>query len=163
MAKIYDRSARKVFGLALNIARDPCIAAGITQDVYLQIWREAHRYDPDKASGLTWLLLVAHRRSIDTIRSSESSWGRETQYLALLARYEPDTNLTVRSAESSAEARRARAALRLLPSLQREAIELAYFGGWTSAEIACVTGTIEETVKTWIRDGLKRLLQILDS
>ncbi len=154
-ADLYDATAGRVHGLVLRVVRDRAQAEEVTQEVYLEIWRTAGRFDPDRGSGLAWLMTIAHRRSVDRVRSAEATVNRETTYHRRNHVIEHDT--TAEAAHASLEARRIRSALQQLTEAQREAIELAYFGGYTHTEVATMLELPLGTAKTRIRDGLIRL------
>ena len=146
---------RRVFGLALRVVRDPAQAEEVTQEAFLEIWRTSARFDPDRGSALAWLLTIVHRKAVDRVRSAEASTRRDTTYHQGATTVEHDT--TAEAAEASLEARRVRGALRTLTEVQREALELAYFGGYTHTEVATMLDLPVGTAKTRIRDGLIRL------
>lgn len=154
-ADLYDATARRVHGLVLRVVRDPAQAEEVTQEVYLEIWRTASRYDAGRGSAVAWLLTIAHRRAVDRVRSSEAASRRESTYLHLSRPVDHDT--TADTAHASLDAHRVRSALGSLTAVQREAIELAYFGGYTHAEVAALLDLPMGTAKTRIRDGLIRL------
>lgn len=154
-AELYDATARRVHGLVLRVVRDPAQAEEVTQEVYLETWRTASRYDAARGSAVAWLLTIAHRRAVDRVRSSEAATRRESTYLHLSRPVDHDT--TADTAHASLEAHRVRSALSSLTAVQREAIELAYFGGYTHAEVAALLDLPLGTAKTRIRDGLIRL------
>jgi RNA polymerase sigma-70 factor, ECF subfamily len=154
-AALYDETARRVHGLVLRVVRDPAQAEEVTQEVYLQAWRTASRYDESKGSALAWLMTLAHRRAVDRVRSAEASSRQDTTYHQRTHVVPHDT--TAEAAETSMEARRVRTALAELTNVQREALELAYFGGYTHTEVATMLDLPVGTAKTRIRDGLIRL------
>ena len=154
-AELYDATAARVHGLALRVVRDPAQAEEVTQEVFLEAWRQAGRYDADRGSALAWLMTITHRKAVDRVRSAEASTRRESTYEHAHRSIEQDT--TAEDAHASLEARRVRAALTQLTDVQREAIELAYFGGYTHTEVAALLDLPVGTAKTRIRDGLIRL------
>jgi RNA polymerase sigma-70 factor (ECF subfamily) len=154
-AELYDATCRRVHGLVLRVVRDPAQAEEVTQEVYLQVWHTAARYDEAKGSALAWLMTVAHRRAVDRVRSAEAASRQDTTYHHRTHAVPHDT--TAESAETSIEARRVRTALAELTTVQREALELAYFGGYTHTEVATMLDLPVGTAKTRIRDGLIRL------
>jgi len=154
-AELYDLTSRRVHGLVLRVVRDPAQAEEVTQEVYLQVWRTASRYDESKGSALAWLMTLAHRRAVDRVRSAEAASRHDTTYHQGAHAVPHDT--TAEGAESSIEARRVRNALAELTKVQREALELAYFGGYTHTEVATMLDLPVGTAKTRIRDGLIRL------
>jgi RNA polymerase sigma-70 factor, ECF subfamily len=158
-AAFYDRTSPRVYGMVLRVVRDPAQAAEVTQDVYLQVWREAARYDPELGSVLTWLLTIAHRRAVDRVRSARSASQRDDRYAAVQAE-RPYDEVSER-VHAGLEAQRVRNALHDLTETQREAISLAYFGGYTHREVAALLDLPLGTAKTRIRDGLIRLRDAL--
>jgi RNA polymerase sigma-70 factor (ECF subfamily) len=154
-AALYDATSRRVFGLALRVVRDPAQAEEVTQEAFLEIWRTSARFDRDRGSALAWMLTIVHRKGVDRVRSAEASTRRDTTYHQGATTVEHDT--TAEAAEASLEAHRVRGALRTLTDVQREALELAYFGGYTHTEVARMLDLPVGTAKTRIRDGLIRL------
>lgn len=154
-AQLYDATAPRVHGLALRVVRDPAQAEEVTQEAFLEVWRTAARFDSDRGSALSWLLTLTHRKAVDRVRSAEASSRRDTSYHQ---QNQPiDHDVTAEAATASMEARRVRGALASLTAVQREAIELAYFGGYTHTEVATMLQLPVGTAKTRIRDGLIRL------
>ncbi|WP_182524990.1 ECF RNA polymerase sigma factor SigK [Nocardioides dongkuii] len=154
-ARLYDATSARVFGLAVRVVRDPAQAEEVVQEAFLEIWRTAARYDPDKGSPFAWLLTIVHRRAVDRVRSAEASTRRDTTYHHQSQPVPHDA--TAEAAQASLEARRVRTALVSLTPVQREALELAYFGGYTHTEVAGLLDLPVGTAKTRIRDGLIRL------
>jgi RNA polymerase sigma-70 factor, ECF subfamily len=154
-AEVYDETSRRVHGLVLRVVRDPAQAEEVTQEVYLQAWHTAARYDESKGSALAWLMTLAHRRAVDRVRAAEAASRQDTTYHQRTHAVPHDT--TAEAAETSIEARRVRTALAELTSVQRQALELAYFGGYTHTEVATMLDLPVGTAKTRIRDGLIRL------
>ncbi len=154
-ATLYDATAARVHGLALRVVRDPAQAEEVTQEAFLEIWRTASRYDSGRGSAVSWLLTITHRKAVDRVRSAEASSRRESTYHHRNQTVDHDT--TADAVTASFEARRVRAALGALTDVQREAIELAYFGGYTHTEVATLLDLPVGTAKTRIRDGLIRL------
>ena len=154
-ADLYDATARRVHGLVLRVVRDPSQAEEVTQEVYLQVWRTASRFDARKGSALSWLMTLAHRRAVDRVRAAEAASRQDTTYHQRTQVVPHDA--TAEAAETSLEARRVRVALAELTTVQREALELAYFGGYTHTEVATMLDLPVGTAKTRIRDGLIRL------
>lgn len=154
-AELYDHTARRVHGLVLRVVRDPAQAEEVTQEVYLQAWRTSARYDETKGSAMSWLMTLAHRRAVDRVRAAEAASRQDTTYHQRTQVVPHDT--TAEAAETSIEARRVRTALTELTTVQREALELAYFGGYTHTEVATMLDLPVGTAKTRIRDGLIRL------
>lgn len=158
-ARLYDATAARVHGLALRVVRDPAQAEEVTQEAFLEIWRTASRFDPDRGSAVSWLLTITHRTAVDRVRSAEASTRRDTSYHQQNQPVEHDT--TAEAAQASLEARRVRSAMGTLTEVQREAVGLAYFGGYTHTEVAKMLDLPVGTAKTRIRDGLIRLRDAL--
>lgn len=154
-ARLYDATAARVVGLAVRVVRDPAQAEEVAQEAFLEIWKTAGRFDPDRGSPLAWLLTIAHRKSVDRVRSAEASTRRDTTYHSQNQPIAHDT--TAEAVHASFEAHRVRGALATLTKVQRDALELAYFGGYTHTEVAKMLDLPVGTAKTRIRDGLIRL------
>jgi RNA polymerase sigma-70 factor, ECF subfamily len=154
-AELYDATAPRVHGLVLRVVRDRAQAEEVTQEAFLEVWRTASRFDPSRGSALSWLLTIAHRKAVDRVRSAEASNRRDATYHQQSRVVEHDS--TAEAAHASLEGRRVRAAMAQLTAVQREAIELAYFGGYTHTEVAAMLDLPLGTAKTRIRDGLIRL------
>ena len=154
-AQLYDATASRAFGLAVRVVRDPSQAEEVAQEAFLEIWRTASRFDPDKGSAVSWVLTMVHRKAVDRVRSAEASTRRDTTYHQSNTAVEHDS--TAEAAQASMEARRVRLALDSLTEVQREALELAYFKGYTHTEVAKMLDLPVGTAKTRIRDGLIRL------
>lgn len=158
-AELYDQSSARVYGMVLRVVRDPAQAAEVTQDVYLEVWRQSARFDPAKSAALPWLLMIAHRRAVDRVRSAQSSVARDDKYAQLHAERPYDS--VSEQVQTSLEAQRVRRVLDDLTPAQREAVTLAYFGGYTHTEVAELLKVPLGTVKTRIRDGLIRMRDAL--
>lgn len=154
-ARLYDATASRVFGLAVRVVRDPAQAEEVTQEAFLEIWRTAARFDPDRGSPLSWLLTITHRKAVDRVRSAEAATRRDATYHEQNQPVEHDS--TAEAAHASLEAHRVRGALAALTEVQREAVGLAYLGGYTHTEVATMLDLPVGTAKTRIRDGLIRL------
>jgi RNA polymerase sigma-70 factor (ECF subfamily) len=154
-ARLYDETSSRVFGLVLRVLRDRAQSEEVTQEVFLQVWRTASRYDETKGSALSWLMTLAHRRAVDRVRSTEAASRQDTTFHQRGHQVAHDA--TAEAAEASMEARRVRSALGELTEVQRQALELAYFGGYTHTEVASMLDLPVGTAKTRIRDGLIRL------
>lgn len=162
-AELYDDTSPRVYGLALRIVRDSAEAEEVAQESYLQIWRIASRFDPRRGSAISWILMITHAAAVDRVRSTHASTRREHTYehqAQRLALVSPDTTHDL--ACTTFEATRVRGALSGLSALQREALVLAYFGGFTQPEIAVRLGVPLGTAKTRVRDGLIGLRACLE-
>ena len=154
-AQLYDATSARGYGLALRVVRDPSQAEEVAQEAFLEIWRTASRFDPGKGSAVSWVLTLVHRKAVDRVRSAEASTRRDAAYHQQSRGVEHDT--TAEAAHASIEARRVRQALGSLTQAQRQALELAYFNGYTHTEVATMLDLPLGTAKTRIRDGLIRL------
>jgi RNA polymerase sigma-70 factor (ECF subfamily) len=154
-ADLYDATAARCYGLALRVVRDPAQAEEVAQEAFLDVWRTSARYDAKRGSAISWMLTIVHRKAVDRVRSAESSSRRDTTYEQQNRTIEHDE--TAAAATASLEAQRVRGALAQLTDVQREAIELAYLGGYTHTEVAGLLKLPVGTAKTRIRDGLIRL------
>ena len=158
-AQLYDATSSRVFGLALRVVRDSAQAEEVLQEGFLEVWRTAARFDPSKGSAISWLFTIVHRKAVDRVRSAEASTRRDTTYHQKNQPVDHDT--TAEAVEASFEARRVRTALDTLTAVQRQALELAYFGGYTHTEVASMLDLPVGTAKTRIRDGLIRLRDVM--
>lgn len=158
-AQLYDATSSRIYGLALRVVRDPAQAQEVTQEAYLEVWKSASRFDQAKGSAISWLMTIVHRKAVDRVRSAEASSRRDTTYHDTTNQVEHDS--TADAVETRMEARRVRSALSGLTLVQREAITLAYYGGYTHTEVASMLDLPVGTAKTRIRDGLIRLRDAL--
>lgn len=159
-AKFYDLTSSRAWGLALRVLRNPAHAEEAMQEAYLRAWRNANRFDPNRGGAAAWFLTIVHRAAVDRVRSAEASRQREQEFHDR-ATIETGADTTAAAVEVGLEARRVRSAVTTLTPLQREAIELAYFGGYTHTEVAGMLEIPLGTAKTRIRDGLIRLRDAL--
>jgi RNA polymerase sigma-70 factor (ECF subfamily) len=154
-AELYDRYASVVFGVIRRVLRDPTQSEEVAQEVLVEAWRIAARYDPDRGSVRTWLCTMAHRRAVDRVRSEQAS--RERIERIAHDQHNAEGDVVSDAVTSRLERQQVRDALGTLTDLQREAIELAYYGGHTYREVSELLGAPLGTVKTRMRDGLIRL------
>ncbi|QZY29005.1 ECF RNA polymerase sigma factor SigK [Nocardioides coralli] len=154
-ASLYDAMSARAYGLALRVVRDPAQAEEVTQEAFLDVWRTASRYDDKRGSVVGWLLTIVHRKAVDRVRAAEATSRRDTSYHHDNVKVAHDA--TAEAAEASLEAGRVRSAMKELTAVQREALELAYFGGYTHTEVATMLDLPVGTAKTRIRDGLIRM------
>ena len=156
-AELYDMLSSRVFGLVRRVLVDPSQSEEVLQEVFLEIWQSASAFAPNKGQGRSWILTMAHRRAVDRVRASQSSSDRDARIGARDA-YTQEESIA-EQVELRIEGRRVVRALRTLPDAQREALTLAYFGGYSQSEIAALLGAPLGTIKTRMRDGLNRLRQ----
>lgn len=154
-AELYDAVAPRVYGLALRILRDSHQSQEVTQEVLLEVWQLAERFEPTRASAMSWVLMLTHRRAVDRVRASEA--GRRRELAHAEGSVETPYDETAAVVHASLEAEEVRAALNTLTSVQRAAIELAYFDGCTHTEVSRRLQIPLGTAKTRIRDGLIHL------
>lgn len=159
-AVLYDRFSPRVFGLVRKVVRDPGLSQDTLQDVMTELWRTAPRFDPAKGNAVSWILTLAHRRAVDTVRREQSARNRaDTVGRREDAEREfDDVSEAVTMADEHAQVRRA---LDALTELQRQAIEMAYFEGMTYREVAERLDVPLGTIKTRMRDGMIRLRDTL--
>lgn len=153
-AALYDELARLVHGIVLRVLRDPSQSEEVTQEVLVELWRLAPRYDRSKGSVRSWAATVAHRRAVDRVRSEQASRARDDRSGRLEI---TETDTVASDVEDRLDRERVVKALEELTPLQRQSVELAYYGGHTYREVAVLLDIPEGTVKTRIRDGLTRL------
>ena len=156
LAELYDRFGRVAYGLALRVVRDPALAEDAVQEAFLAAWRSAGAYIAERGKASTWLLTFVHRRAVDLVRREQR---RRTEPLDDVAELQVDATEEV--AWLRLERERVQAALRRLPDQQREALELAYYGGFTQSELSDRLGQPLGTIKSRMFAGLKRLGELL--
>lgn len=157
-AEFYDEVSPVVFGTVLKVLRNQAMAEEVTQDVFLELWRQAPNYDRSKGSPRAWSATVAHRRAVDRVRSEESSRARDE---ADARKTDVDHDVVVEQVTTNSDREHVIAALAQLSDAQREAVTLAYYGGHTYREVAAMLDVPEGTIKTRIRDGLIRLRDLM--
>jgi RNA polymerase sigma-70 factor, ECF subfamily len=158
-AELYDLTSRRVYGIVLKVLRSPEQAKEVTQEVYLEVWAQARRYAPDKGGVVTWIATMAHRRAVDRVRSVSSEVARDERYAFIDLDREGDE--VWESVAQKYDVERVRSALATLTPIQRQALQLAYYEGLTQSQIAKALNLALGTVKTRIRDGLRRLGEAL--
>ena len=151
------RAGPTVFGVVRAVVRDPFQAEEVCQEVLLEMWCAAPRFEPGRGSAMAWVTTIAHRRAIDRVRSERRLAEREMR----AASHEVSYDEVAEAVEARLDRRRVRHCLGSLTSLQRESVTLAYYGGYTLREVAALLGVPEGTVKTRMRDGLIRLRDCL--
>jgi RNA polymerase sigma-70 factor (ECF subfamily) len=156
-AALYDQLAPRVFGLVLRVVVDPAQAEEVVQEALLEVWRTAARYQPDRGSAAGWVLTIAHRRAVDRVRAETASTERIRRAVTADLPYDQVTEAAI----ARLEHQQVRRCLSGLTRLQRQALLLAYYGGYTYREVADLVGTALPTIKTRMRDGLIRLRDCL--
>ena len=157
---LYDRYGKAAYSLARRILTDEVLAQDVVQEVFLSLWRDAHRFDAGRGTLATYLLSMTHHRAVDVVRREENLRRRRTSDEAL--EFRPDPAPGVEAQAEAAERRvEVRAALAQLPPAQREALALAYFGGYTQREVATLVGVPLGTVKTRMAAGMRKLKEAL--
>ena len=156
-AAVYDRTAGQVLGLVRSIVRDPAQSEEVTQEVLLDVWRSASRFDAELGSAAAWVMTLAHRRAVDRVRSEQKAAERELRVASSAIAYDE----VAEAVEARLDRERVRRCLGTLTELQRESVTLAYYGGYTYREVAGLLGVAIGTVKTRMRDGLIRLRDCL--
>jgi RNA polymerase sigma factor (sigma-70 family) len=158
LAELYDRFGHVAYGLALRIVRDPALAEDAVQDAFLTVWRSAARFVPERAKASTWILTLVHRRAVDVVRKEQPRRAEPIEVAPLAS-----ANVTEDEAWLRLQRARVQDALRQLPDQQREALELAYYGGFTQSELADRLGEPLGTIKSRMFAGLARLRELLDT
>lgn len=153
--ELYDHIARWVYGVVLRVVRNPSQSEEVTQEVMVEIWRTATRFDADRGSGKAWVMTMAHRRAVDRVRSAQASTNRDER--VALQDYQPARDEVAEQVELNLDRQRVRRHLDRLTDIQRQTIEMAYYKGFTQREIAEKLDLPLGTVKTRMRDGLIRL------
>jgi RNA polymerase sigma-70 factor (ECF subfamily) len=154
---MYDQTASWVLGAALRVLRDPAQAEEVMQEVLLEVWRTASRFDRSQGSGISWLMTIAHRRAVDRVRSERSHASRELRAATATIDYDD----VIEAVQASLDRERVQRCLGSLTELQRECVGLAYYSGYTYREVAELLDVPAGTVKTRMRDGLIRLRDCL--
>ncbi|MEV4668168.1 ECF RNA polymerase sigma factor SigK [Microbacterium sp. LWO12-1.2] len=154
-AALYDMLSARAFGLILRVLVNRSQSEEVLQEVFLEIWQSASRFAPNRGQGRTWVMTIAHRRAVDRVRASQSSTDRDVR--AGLRDIGVAHDSVAEQVELGIEGEKVVGALSTLPDVQREAIVLAYYGGYSQNEISALVGAPLGTIKTRMRDGLTRL------
>lgn len=156
LAELYDRYGRAAYGLALRVLRDPALAEDAVQEAFLAVWRSAARFVPEKSKASTWILTLVHRRAVDTVRREQRRRADTLEHAP-----EPAVGGADEDAWLRLQRERVQEALRSLPDTQREALELAYYGGFSQSELAERLGQPLGTIKSRMFAGLSSLRELL--
>jgi RNA polymerase sigma-70 factor (ECF subfamily) len=156
LAALYDRYSRPCYSLARRILGDEALAEDVVQEVFLAVWRDPSRFDPSRGAFATWLLSATHHKAVDSVRREENHRKRRAS-TDVLESTVSDAPAVDEEAWLSVRRDRVRTVLATLPVAQREALGLAYFGGYTQREIAGLTGIPLGTVKTRMLAGMRRM------
>jgi RNA polymerase sigma-70 factor (ECF subfamily) len=159
LGELYDRISRVAYGLALRVLRDERHAEDAVQEAFLQVWRNAASFRPERAKASTWILTLVHRRAVDLVRREER---RHTEPITDDTPLPAAGERTDEAAWLRFERERVQKALGQLPDVQREALELAYYGGYSQSELAERLGVPLGTIKSRMFAGLARLRELLD-
>ncbi|GAA2263877.1 ECF RNA polymerase sigma factor SigK [Glycomyces scopariae] len=159
-AELYDLMAPRAYGICLRVLRDRAQAEEVAQEVLIEVWRTAARFDAQRGSALAWITTIAHRRAVDRVRSSQAAGDRERRAAA-----EADFTMdpVADAAARRIEHRQVRRCLKALTELQHRAVTLAYYGGYTYQQVAGLLDAAVPTVKSRIRDGLVKLRDCLEA
>ena len=151
-AELYDLTSGRIYGVVWRVLRSADHAAEVTQEVYVEVWRQSARFDVRKGSVLAWMTTMAHRRAVDRVRSVTSEVARDERYA--VAGTQRDVDHVWEDVDQKMDEERVRKGMESLTPIQREALTLAYFGGYTQSQVATLLKLPLGTVKTRIRDGL---------
>jgi RNA polymerase sigma-70 factor, ECF subfamily len=133
-AELYDLTSQRIHGIIMRVLRSPDLAAEVVQEVYVEVWRQSARYSPVKGSVIAWMTTMAHRRAVDRVRSVSSEMARDERYALRSADREIDQVWD--GVEQRLDIERVRKGMASLTAIQREALTLAYFGGYTQSQVA---------------------------
>jgi RNA polymerase sigma-70 factor (ECF subfamily) len=154
---VFEQLGPSVFGAVKRVIRDPAQSEEVTQEVLLEVWRTAAKFDAGRGSATAWVMTLAHRRAVDRVRSVQAESERERRVAAADIPYDE----VIDAVESSLERERVRRCLNSLTEVQRESVTLAYYRGYTYGQVASLLGVPTGTVKTRMRDALIRLRDCL--
>jgi RNA polymerase sigma-70 factor, ECF subfamily len=158
-SELYDELSPRVYGMVRRVLRNPAQSEEVTQEVLVEVWRTATRFDPKRGSVSSWVLTMAHRRAIDRVRSEQAATDREQAVAATSADVAYDA--VSEAATTRLESEQVRRCLSSLTELQRESVTLAYYGGYSYREVAELLDANLATIKARMRDGLIRMRDCL--
>ncbi|MBG6182034.1 ECF RNA polymerase sigma factor SigK [Arthrobacter sp. CAN_A1] len=156
----YHLTSRRVYGLARRVIVDAEIAHDATQEIFVIVWKNAHKYNPTLGTPLAWLLTITHRKAVDKVRSEQATINRQTRWG--ITNHTPEYDVVAETVTTRAETQSVITCLKSLSPIQQEAINLAYYNGLTYREVAEHLSIPLPTIKTRIREGLKHLRVCLD-
>lgn len=156
--ELYDELSPAVHGLARRVVRDPARAEDVTQEVFLEVWRKATRFDEGLGKARTWVMTIAHRRAVDAVRRSEAQKRQDHHGAPDEVSHDEPADALITAEEHGA----VRDCLETLTELQLESVRLAYYNGYTYGEVATLLDKPLPTIKTRMRDGLIRLRDCLE-
>ena len=156
--QLYDELSAPVYGLARRVVRDPTRAEDVTQEVFLEVWRKAPRFDRDLGKAKTWVMTIAHRRAVDAVRRNEAAKRSDQHTAPDEVSHDEPADAVIQAEDHGA----VRDCLGTLTDLQLESVRLAYFNGYTYNEVATLLDKPLPTIKTRMRDGLIRLRDCLE-
>jgi RNA polymerase sigma-70 factor (ECF subfamily) len=155
---VYDRICGPVYGLALRVVRDPAQSEEVAQEVLVEVWRTASRFEESRGSAMSWVMMLTHRRAVDRVRSAQAAADREERAGRAAA---PAYDEVAEDVQIRLEREQVRRCLVTLTETQRESVTLAYYGGYTYREVSELLKVPLGTIKTRMRDGLIRLRDCL--
>lgn len=158
-ARLYDSVISTVWGVVRHVVRDHAQSEEVAQEVLIEVWRMASRFDPARGSGMAWVSTVAHRRAVDRVRTEQAASKRD--FTAADRSVPRPYDEVSEQADGRLEQQQVRRCIKQLTQLQRESVLLAYYRGYTYPEVSTLLETPLGTIKTRIRDGLIRLRDCL--
>ena len=158
---LYDATAARVFGLTRTVLRNDSLAQEVTQDVFLEVWQQAGRFDSSKGSALSWVMTLAHSRAVDKVRHHQAVHLRDHRHAVIS--YQPDVDVVLQDVLDRRDRQQLRQAMGSITARQHEAISLTFFAGHTYRDASVLLGVPLSTLKTRIRDGLINLRTALEA